>query len=109
MLLKILGKIILRNFTTKVANFVLNFCFVTRLFNQTNLNKKQIPSELSFLTGMSAVNSSCSKKECRILASYNNKFSPSLYNPIFIFIIFYFHKDNSKSIAQFRNKLLISV
>ena len=66
MLLKILSKIILRNFTKKVTNLVLPFSFITNLFNQTNSNKKQKPLELS-LARMSAVisTSSCSKKEYR--------------------------------------------
>ena len=62
----------MRNFTINVTNLVLIFCFATRLFRQTNPNKKQTSLELRFLTDMSAVNpiSSCSKKECncRILA-----------------------------------------
>ena len=65
MLLKILSKIILRNFTINVTILVFSFCFVTRLSNHTNSNKKQKPLEISFLAGMSAVNStsSCSKNE----------------------------------------------
>ena len=69
MLLKMLCKIILHNFTKIVTNLVLNFCFIARIFNQTNSNKKQTPLQLGFLADMSAVNStlSCSKKEYRIL------------------------------------------
>ena len=81
MFLKILNKIVLRNFTINLTNSVLSFCFATRLFHQTNPNEKQTSLELRFLTGMSAVNpiSSCSKKECkcRILAQ-QDKNHPAL-------------------------------
>ena len=65
---KYLVKSILRNFTKKVTNLVLSFCFVSRLFNLTKSNKKQTPLDLSCLTDMSVVNSSSySKKELRTL------------------------------------------
>ena len=74
MLLKILSKIILRNFFVEVTNLVLSFCFVTKLFNHTISNKKQTPLELSFLADTSALNStkSCRKKEYRIFVSQDD-------------------------------------
>ena len=74
MLLRIMSKLILHNFTTKFTNLVLSFCFVTINFNQTNLNKKQTTLGFSFFTGMSGDDStlSCSKKEHKILASQYN-------------------------------------
>ena len=38
---KILSEVTLRNFTIKVTNLVTSFCFITRLFNLPNSNKKR--------------------------------------------------------------------
>ena len=41
MALKILSEVRFRNFTIKVTNLVMSFCFITRLFNLPNSNKKR--------------------------------------------------------------------